>query len=38
MSERMLSMFQTLQDRQYTLQQQLLQNRAENRAFMTLML
>jgi hypothetical protein len=38
MSERMLSMFQTIQDRQDTLQQQLLQNRAENRAFMTLML
>jgi hypothetical protein len=38
MSERMLSMFQTIQDRQDTLQQQLLQDRAENRAFMTLML
>jgi hypothetical protein len=38
MSERMLSMFQTIQDRQDTLQQQLLQNQAENRAFMTLML
>jgi hypothetical protein len=34
----MLSMFQTIQDRQDTLQQQLLQDRAENRAFMTLML
>jgi hypothetical protein len=38
MFERMLSMFQTIQDRQDTLQQQLLQDRAENRAFMTLML
>jgi hypothetical protein len=38
MSERMLSMFQTIQDRQDTLQQQLLADRAENRAFMTLML
>jgi hypothetical protein len=38
MSERMLSMFQTIQDRQDTLQQQLLQDRAENMAFMTLML
>jgi hypothetical protein len=38
LSERMLSMFQTIQDRQDTLQQQLLQDRAENRAFMTLML
>jgi hypothetical protein len=38
MSERMFSMFQTIQDRQDTLQQQLLQDRAENRAFMTLML
>jgi hypothetical protein len=38
MSERMLSMFQTIQDRQDTLQQQLLQDRAENKAFMTLML
>jgi hypothetical protein len=38
MSERMLSMFQMIQDRQDTLQQQLLQDRAENRAFMTLML
>jgi hypothetical protein len=37
-SERMLSMFQTIQDRQDSLQQQLLQDRAENRAFMTLML
>jgi hypothetical protein len=33
-----LSMFQTIQDRQDTLQQQLLQDRAENRAFMSLML
>jgi hypothetical protein len=31
-------MFQTIQDRQDTLQQQLLQDRAENRAFMTRML
>jgi hypothetical protein len=31
-------MFQMIQDRQDTLQQQLLQDRAENRAFMTLML
>jgi hypothetical protein len=31
-------MFQTIQDRQDTLQQQLLQDRAKNRAFMTLML
>jgi hypothetical protein len=31
-------MFQTIQNRQDTLQQQLLQDRAENRAFMTLML
>jgi hypothetical protein len=38
MSERMLLMFQTVQDRQDTLQQQLLRDRAENRAFMTLML
>jgi hypothetical protein len=38
MSERMLSMFQTIQDRQDTLQQQLLADRAKNRAFMTLML
>jgi hypothetical protein len=38
MSERMLSMFQTIQDRQGSLQQQLLQDRAENLAFMTLML
>jgi hypothetical protein len=38
MFERMLLMFQTIQDRQDTLQQQLLQNRVENRAFMTLML
>jgi hypothetical protein len=35
MSERMLSMFHTIQDRQDTLQQQLLANRAEQRAFMT---
>jgi hypothetical protein len=34
----MLSIFQTIQDRQDTLQQQLLQERDENRAFMTLML
>jgi hypothetical protein len=38
LSERMLSMFQTIQDRQDSLQQQLLQDRAKNRAFMTLML
>jgi hypothetical protein len=38
MSERMLSMFQMIHDRQDTLQQQLLQDWAENRAFMTLML
>jgi hypothetical protein len=38
LSERMLSMFQTIQDRQDSLQQQLLQDRAESRAFMTLML
>jgi hypothetical protein len=38
MSERMLSMFQTIQDRHYTLKQQLLQDQAKNRAFMTLML
>jgi hypothetical protein len=38
LSERMLSMFQTIQDRQDSLQQQLLQDRAEIRAFMTLML
>jgi hypothetical protein len=38
LSERMLSMFQTIQDRQDSLQQQLLQDRAENRAFMALML
>jgi hypothetical protein len=36
--ERMLLMFQTIQDGQDSLQQQLLQDRAENRAFMTLML
>jgi hypothetical protein len=35
MSEQMLSMFQTIQDRQDTLQQQLLADRAEHRAFMT---
>jgi hypothetical protein len=34
----MVSMFQTIQDRQDTLQRQLLQDQAENRAFMTLML
>jgi hypothetical protein len=38
LSERMLSMFQTMQDRQDSLQQQLLQDRAESRAFMALML
>jgi hypothetical protein len=38
LSERMLSMFQTIQDRQDSLQHQLLQDRAESRAFMTLML
>jgi hypothetical protein len=31
----MLSMFQTIQHRQDTLQQQLLADRAEHRAFMT---
>jgi hypothetical protein len=31
-------MFQTIQDRQDSLQQQLLQDRAESRAFMALML
>jgi hypothetical protein len=36
--ERMLSMFQTIQDRQDSFQQQLLQDRAESRAFMALML
>jgi hypothetical protein len=35
MSERMLSMFQTIQDRQDTLQQQLLADRAEHRALTT---
>jgi hypothetical protein len=35
MSERMLSMFQTIQDRQDTLQQRLLADRAEHRAFRT---
>jgi hypothetical protein len=35
MSERMLSLFQTIQDRQDTLQQQFLADRAEHRAFMT---
>jgi hypothetical protein len=34
MSERMLSLFQTIQDRQDTLQQQFLADRAEHRAFM----
>jgi hypothetical protein len=38
LSERMLSMFQNMQDRQDALQQQLLQDRAETRAFMALML
>jgi hypothetical protein len=38
LSERMLSMFQNMQDRQNALQQQLLQDRAESRAFMALML
>jgi hypothetical protein len=38
LSERMLSMFQTIQKRQDSLQQQLLQDRVESRAFMTLML
>jgi hypothetical protein len=38
LSERMLLMFQTIQDRQDSFQQQLLQDRAESRAFMTLML
>jgi hypothetical protein len=38
LSERMLSMFQTIQDRQDSLQQQLLQDWAESRAFMALML
>jgi hypothetical protein len=38
LSEGMLSMFQTIQDRQDLLQQQLLQDRAESRAFMALML
>jgi hypothetical protein len=38
LSKRMLSMFQTIQDRQDSLQHQLLQDRAESRAFMTLML
>jgi hypothetical protein len=35
MSERMLSLFQTIYDRQVTLQQQFLVDRAEHRAFMT---
>jgi hypothetical protein len=35
MSERMLSLFQTIQDRQDTLQQQFLADMAEHRAFMT---
>jgi hypothetical protein len=38
LSERMFSMFQNMQDRQDALQQQLLQDRAESRAFMALML
>jgi hypothetical protein len=38
LSERMLSMFQTIQDRQDSLQQQLLQDQAKSRTFMTLML
>jgi hypothetical protein len=38
LSKRMLSMFQTIQDMQDSLQRQLLQDRAESRAFMTLML
>jgi hypothetical protein len=38
LSERMLSMFQNMQDRQDALQQQLHQDRAESRAFMALML
>jgi hypothetical protein len=38
LSERILSMFQTIQDRQDSLHQQLLQDRAESRAFMALML
>jgi hypothetical protein len=38
LSERMLSMFQTIHDMHDSLQQQLLQDRAESRAFMTLML
>jgi hypothetical protein len=38
LSERMLSMFQTIQDRHDSLQQQLLQDRAGSRAFMALML
>jgi hypothetical protein len=38
LSERMLTMFQTIQDRQDSLQQQFLQDRAESRAFMALML
>jgi hypothetical protein len=35
MSERMLSLFQIIEDRQDTLQQQFLADRAEHRAFMT---
>jgi hypothetical protein len=35
MSERMLSMFQTIQDKQDTLQHQLLADRAKHQAFMT---
>jgi hypothetical protein len=38
LSKRMLSMFQTIQDGQDSLQQQLLQDRPESRAFMALML
>jgi hypothetical protein len=38
LSERMLTMFQTIQYRHNSLQQQLLQDRAESRAFMALML
>jgi hypothetical protein len=38
LSERMLSMFQNMQDRQDALQHQLLQYQAESRAFMALML
>jgi hypothetical protein len=38
LSERMFSMFQTIQDKQDSLQQQLLQDQAESRAFMAIML